>query len=300
MLTLMALAVVWTAPAGAAEPRYSTWQNPAEAGQEWTQELQKLVDDAERARAADPAFLRDLRALLGKYSRPAGRPAAVELLVDHFKDGDFTQNPAWKVTAGKYWIEANYGLRSVIDPKAAQQQTSEGPKSKEELAAAVIGSVLGRALGGKSTTTTSKASAPAASATAAIEVAQKISNAFSMKLDISSWKTEGGLELGPTQGSGGYRLVYSPGVAPGLKLVRKSSRGDQVIGTYAAALNLEDRRNHAIEWDRTAGGQMSVKVDGKELITASDLAYRDAFDGFTLVNRGGDYVLASISVSGTR
>ena len=60
-----------------------------------------MVDDAEKARAADPQFLRDLRGL----AQGSDRPWRIQLLNDDFGDGDFTRNPSWTVTAGKYWVD---------------------------------------------------------------------------------------------------------------------------------------------------------------------------------------------------
>jgi hypothetical protein len=45
---------------------------------------------------------------------------------------------------------------------------------------------------------------------------------------------------------------------------------------------------------------MAVSLDGKEIMTASDRAYNQDFDGLRLVNRGGDYIIKSITVNGTQ
>ena len=104
------------APSGAAEQRYSAWPDPSRAGpgddrvQVLIDALGTLVDEAERARAADPRLLRDLRDLARRFEPPW----RVSVLSDDFADGDFTANPAWTVTQGRYWVEPGYGLRSTI------------------------------------------------------------------------------------------------------------------------------------------------------------------------------------------
>ena len=49
-----------------------------------------------------------------------------------------------------------------------------------------------------------------------------------------------------------------------------------------------------------ADGLMAVSLDGKEIMTANDRAYNQDFDGLRLVNRGGDYIIKSITVNGTQ
>ncbi|MDA0261718.1 MAG: hypothetical protein O3A21_05930, partial [Proteobacteria bacterium] len=50
-------------PAVAQSPRYSSDYGKAETGiEKLVEELQRLIDEADRASAADPLFLRDLRA----------------------------------------------------------------------------------------------------------------------------------------------------------------------------------------------------------------------------------------------
>lgn len=284
-----------------AETRYGAWSNPAggtSADSKMVDELNKLIDDAEKARAADPVFLRDLRALLGRHSNPWSR----ESLRDDFRDGDYARNPAWTVASGKYWIEKDYGLRSAVTPgQATAAQPTTKKISKEEVAAAVIGSLLGRAMGNKGqTTTTTTQPAPAKMVPAKIYSAVTISNAFSMTAEITSWKKEGAFAIGPYQGarSSGYRLVYHPGQNRSLELVRYSTRGTSVIDAYDKPLDLEDNRAHVIEWTRTKTGDMAIKIDGKGVLQTSDRSFRDSFAGVMLENHGGDYVLARINVFG--
>ena len=184
------------APAGAAEQKYSAWPDPSRAGageakvQELIDALGAIVDEAERARAADPRLLRDLRDLARRFDRPW----RVSVLSDDFADGDFTANPAWTVTAGRYWVEPGYGLRSAITPAA--KAPSGGGDQKGDLAAALIGSILNQALGQKGQ---HQAAAPAR---AAIHVVQAITNAFAIRLEVTSWQGKGHLEIGPYPGRG--------------------------------------------------------------------------------------------------
>ena len=288
------------APARAAEQRYSAWPDPSQAGpggdrvQELIDALGALIDEAERDRAANPRFLRDLRDLARRFERPL----RVSVLSDDFADGDFTANPAWTVTAGRYWVEPGYGLRSAITPA---ETAPSGGGQKEDLATALIGSILNQALGQKGQGGGQQSAA--APDRAAIHVAQTITNAFSIRLEVTSWQGKGRLEIGPYQGAAagnGYRLAYRPGASPGLELLRVSEQGVGVVASLAGPLVLEDQRTHVIEWTRDAFGAMTVAIDGKERMRATDRGFSDPFDGFAMVNRGGDYVLGRIAIHGAR
>ena len=77
--------------------RYSTWADPSgttggdDSLPAFIEKLNKLIDEAEKAKAADPVFLRDLRNL----ARGAVTPWNTVLLDDSFTDGNFTANPVW-------------------------------------------------------------------------------------------------------------------------------------------------------------------------------------------------------------
>jgi len=297
------VAVALLVPGAAAGQQYQEWRNPdaPQAAdtrlQEFVDRLGRLVDEAEKARAADPRLLRDLRDL----ARGFERPWRTVLLSDDFRDGDFTTDPVWTVTAGRFWVERGWGLRSAIT--AAAPAAPEQPLRGKDAAAAIFGQILqqaidpeGRASGG----------APAAAADAtAIQTAARLTNAFAIEIDLSSWKPEGRLEIGPYAGAAaggdrapGYVLAYSPGGR--LELLRVSSRGASVIDASAEPVSLEDKKTHRVEWTRHADGRMRVAVDGREVLAVADRRFQGAFDGLRVVNRGGDYILGRIQVLGVQ
>lgn len=290
-----------------AQTKYSAWSNPDQKAngntRELVERLDKLINEAEKARAADPAFLRDLRNLARSYdtqgSQAANQPATIVVLSDDFHDGDFTANPTWTVTEGRYWIEQGWGLRSaiaVVDPNQQQQQTKKS--SGRDAALALLGAVLNQSAGGNATSTNT-----AEAKNSAIHAQAAIANAFALEFEFSSWEQKdqpsgGRFEIGPYQGtdrSSGYRLAYTPG--KGLTLLIVSPQGQKVIDQQAGPMALEDKKPHIVSWTRDGRGKMSVSVDGREILAAVDLGFRDSFQGLSLSNGGGDFIIKRITVT---
>ena len=112
---------------------------------------------------------------------------------------------------------------------------------------------------------------------------------------------QGGLEIGVYRGANrnaGYRLAYTPG--KGLALLGVNQWGSSVIDATRTDIALLDGKDHVIEWTRTDDGHMIVRLDGAEIFARTDRGWRDPFDGFHLINRGGDYLLRSLTIDGTK
>ena len=299
VLALVMAGVLAASPADA-QTRYQSWQNPAldsidgsgSSAQDLVTKLRKLIDEAEKARAADPQFLTDLRNLANSHDRPWN----AVLLDDSFADGDFTQNPVWTVTAGRYWIESGYGLRSSVIAAAPAEQQTQRKVSREELVIGVLGAVLGAQQ--KQQTQQQATQAEPRADMAAIHHDGRVSNAFAIRLEMASWKADGRIEIGPAQsqyGNGGYRLAYGGGT---WELIRVGSRGSSVVDVASAPKTIEDNKVHTVEWTRGRDGKMTVSLDGAEILSATDRGFRDDFDRLVVVNRTGDFTLRRVTVSG--
>jgi hypothetical protein len=294
-------------PGPAPAQTYQQWNNPDSSADERLQgfidQLNTLIDAAERQRAADPGFLRDLRGL----TQTQILPRRVQLLSDDFSDGDFTRNPRWTVTSGQYWVESGWGLRSAVKAEAAAQQPKRS--SNKDLAAAIFGQILQQAIDPDSRASGGSQTSNATTLTpAAIQTPLRLSNGFSITVDFSSWVSEGApagrFEIGPYQGTAsggarasGYVLAYTQGGR--LELIRVTGRGSSVIDSRPGPFRLEDKKTHQLEWTRQADGLMTVSLDGREILTASDNTFKQNFDGLRLVNRGGDYIVKRLNVTGT-
>jgi len=283
-------ASILPAPLSAQSTRYSTWSDPSASGtpgatlDEFIEKLNKLIDEAEKAKAADPVFLQDLRNLANGSKTPWN----TVVLDDSFADGNFTTNPVWEVLSGEYFIETGWGLRNkLITAQQTQQSSGSGG---DDLAKVLLGQILKRAAGTKGTT-----SSPTQNL---IVTRTQISNAFSVDMEMSSWQPDGRFEVGVFQGQNaniGYRLLYNSG--KGVQLHRVGGTGSSVVAT-SDALTLEDKNFHQITWTRGTDGTMRVHVDGAEVLATSDRAFSDPFDGVRISDTGGDFIIKRITAKG--
>ena len=278
--------------------RYGTWSPPGEKTaanknlQGLLKSLNKLIANAEKAGAADPAFLRDLKKLAARYKGSWSKP----VVSDNFSDGDYDNKPRWSVTSGEYWVEKGYGLRARVTAPASSGTTAKS-LSKEDLAISILGAVLN----GTNKNATNKSSTGVKSKPSAIETRADVSNSFSATLKMSSWKSAGTFSIGVNQGLGqaGYRVVYAAGNSPALSLVKVSARAHSVLGTQNITM-LEDNNPHAIAWTRTANGSMTVKLDGKVVLSARDTSFRDRFDSLQFTSQGSDVIVKSVVLKGSK
>lgn len=214
------------------------------------------------------------------------------LLQDSFDDGDYTRNPAWTVSAGRFSVEPGGGLRTVHVPREPVAQARD-----EDLPLAILNAILGQ-----SSRTGSSETAEDATDYAEIHVDQTITNAFAIQLVLTlNEEATGTLAFGPYQAGNrvsGYRLVFTPDVELGLHLVRITATGSSV--TESVDPNFRPNQQYLVQWTRDSNGEMTVSIDREVLLRVTDLGYANPFSGFTLVNRGGDYTLQEITIHGAQ
>jgi len=277
--------------AQAQDGAYQPWSgSPEQQVRQLTKDLKALIAKAEAAHAADPNFIADLKKLAAQYETAAGgastggnntdTPSTPRIVLrDDFSDGDYTRNPAWKVSAGFWQVDLSGGNVGLVS-KIRQQQIDLN---------AVLGSLL-----------TGQNAASQQSQFASIYTPARIGNAFSIRLRLTSKDRYGALNIGPYQGNSGqtlYRLVYQPGSQNGLVLQRTTEQGAVNIAQSGRPLTLEDGRAHDIAFTRNAAGKMQITVDGKDQIAATDTTLKGDFNGFLVVNAGGSYWIRSVEIS---
>jgi len=269
--------------------------------QQLVNELKILTDQAEQNRSASYRFVDQLRDLTARYDWPWGK----RVLFDDFRDGDFRQNPVWYSSSNDFWVTRSVGLRTELDRQLNQSRTNQpAPQAhdqKREAREAIIGMLLGGDI--EQTEPGYRPSRTFARPVRAdISTQLGIDNAFAITVKLSAMgrsSREGSFEFGPYQGQdmeSGYRLVYRGGARPAFKLVSYRRQMTSVIDLYDRGKLLQDGNMHTLSWQRTRGGQMTVLLDGKQILSVRDRSYRDPFNGFVMTNRGGDYGIRSVSI----
>ncbi len=303
-VVLATAAVLAPDPSGAQDSsRYGTWQSPdqsrnrereggAQRLQELIDKLARLVDDADRAKAADRRFIADLRDLIRAYDWPW----QVGILSEDFTDGSVAPAPTWTVSEGQFKAVRGVGLHSVV-------QTSPRPSgsgdSGQDLATALLNQILEQA---------ARKNQPAAAESArqtraTIYAPVAITNAFALTLEVSTRSPEGRIEFGLYQKSPagvGYRLAYQPARVPSVELLRTGSRGVSVIDAYHQTLPAEAGSPRTLRWTRARNGEMVVSIDGAGVIRSVDRGLQDSFDGLLITNLDGDFALRTLELAGAR
>jgi len=275
---------------------YQPWANPNQQNKttplnDVLNQLDVLTKNAAKAKAADPQFIKDLQALVTRYRKQP----ITRILSDDFSDGNFTQNPKWQVVEGRYFLEKGWGLRNAVETKTA---TTTNKKLKgKDIAIALFGEILGQGSG----QTQPQQNVDSGPQPTAIYTNKTINNSFSITLKISSWAQAGMFDVAVFQGdvqSGstaiGYHLQYQSGQP--LKLIRRTGSRQNVIAQSKNPFWIEDKKIHAIEWKRDTAGVFRIVIDSKQVIQASDISFKNNFDGLLLSSQGGDFIIGNVDV----
>jgi hypothetical protein len=239
---------------------------------------------------------KQLRELVRRYDWPW----RVSLLYDDFRDGDYTYNPRWNVNNGEFRVAKASGLRSYFDPPMPPVRRTTSRRS-DGSAMEVLGELL---LG-----TREREAEPAqANVKSESEIFTRvgITSAFVVKAELNIRRytdRDTRIEFGPYQGddrSSGYRLAYESGRNPSLTLLRFSPGRSAVIEMTDQEITLADGNSHTVEWRRASDGEMIVLIDNKEIIKTVDRAYDEPFDGFAMINKGGEFEVKRVTIFGTQ
>ena len=297
MSLVVVLVIFFTvAPVLTARAQMDQGQGGGARTQELVDHLKEVIREAEQDRRSSPSVTRQLRDLVRRYDWPW----RVSLLFDDFHDGDFTYDPRWIVNHGEFRVARGAGLRSYFDPtQSGRYRTSD--RRSDSPALELLGELL---LGGREQAVAETQSSSKSEAEIFTRVG--ITKAFALKLQLNMKNyvdRNTRLEFGPFQGeerSSGYRLAYESGRSPSLSLLRVGPNRSAVIEMVDQGIVLDDGAPHTMEWRRSVDGEMVVLLDNREVIRALDRAYDDPFDGFSVINKGGEFELKQVSIFGTQ
>lgn len=300
-LTLLALPLLALFP-GAPTPipmaladDYQPWQGPYNSPgsgqpgdlQQLVKQLRQLIAKAEKAKAADPKFLRDLRNLTDSYDIPS------QILFDNFSSGQYPDNRRWNVTAGNWRIvtQPSPGLATRV---STQQYGQYGNNNNQNALTGLLGALIAPQGNNQSQN-------QQGNGYAGISAPVAIPNAFNLHIEFSASNDAQRLDMGMYRDNsdGGYFLSYMPTAPKGFQLsVVVPGQQSRPIAYTQGSVNLNGQGTHAVDWKRDRDGRMSVALDGQEIMNVSDTSLRKPFDGFAIGNSGGFYIIRSVAITG--
>lgn len=196
---------------------------------------------------------------------------------DDFSDGDYTRNPAWRIASGRFQVRGR-GLNSTMVPPSERT---------EAMGRQILGSLLQQQLG---------FTLPGQETAAAAYLPTRFGPEFRITTLVSgSSEAHSHIDLGPYRGdklNQGYRLNYRTSQSRPLQLIVVNDSGISVIAS--ARLSLEGGGPHRLVWTRDAEGRMRVTHNDAILIDLVDRTANETFDGFSLINAGGDWTLYEV------
>jgi len=314
ILTALILYVAFGATAAFAQssaypsqPGFGTPNKSDERLRELTGSLNKMLDEGERKRLADPWFLKDLRDLVNRYHNPWSKV----ILSDDFSARGPAPNAPWQITAGEFRVDWRYGLRSLA--QAPRQQSKTSQRSSQQQGDAVqqlFGALLNQALKGSQPSGTSSQQQSATNRNSISEIIAPItiSNAFAFEADITARSLSGShavqFELAVYQGRNraGYELIVAgedKSDQTFLRLIRVNGRGGAAIVEQATVkFRFDPETPTTLLWSRQPSGEMEVSIGGTSVLRTGDRGFRDPFDGAIIRNRSGDIAIRRTQISG--
>ena len=269
-------------------------------------EIQALAEKSRKERAADRWLQISLEDLVDKYNFPWKN----SLLSDEFSDGEYRNDPAWKVASGEFWVDRRLGLRSEVVSRAIPERRQQEPvqrQSNEDIGKALIGALLQDALGSRSQQQSEPEPVRSHTETipASIRTAVAIPTTFAVETIFSQNNRPGEsgqfewVVMQDQQAFNAYKVVITTGSKQMLEVIRVRSGRDSFLESVEVP-GIGDGGEHALSWRQTGTGEISVLLDGEEVVKVSDRPFRHGFKFLGMINRGGDFSVSGIEVLGGR
>lgn len=258
-------------------------------------ELRGIAAEAERTGQADYRFITSLNRLLERHSHQ--QPNVIAF--DDFADGEFDANPRWQVENGKFWVSQGQGLRTQVETVSDQRTAIGSSGGSGDVGAALLSAILSEIAKGSSRSSNARA-APVKATPAEIWLPANIPSNFSVTTKLLSGDPSGHLELGVFAERNlriGYHVMYIGTQRRHLRLVRRSRSGEVTLDYFDQNARLEDGLAHTITLARDSRARITVTLDGQPIMSAVDYNFKGGFQGFTLINEGGNYALKSVEIS---
>jgi hypothetical protein len=269
---------------------YGQWQSADDRLENLINDLDRIIDEGTKARAAHPGFLQDLNTIIDQYRSPQ----KLVFFADDFTDNNFSENPTWIVSQGSFSIDSYGSLHSSVAasrPVAGQEAETESESDEDRNLRILLG-VLSELTKEENDPQAQKEEGETR---AVISSTASIANSFNLEFSFRSDSEWGSTSIGMILGDdpqSGYHLVYqaAPSEDRPMQLIKYRYGKPYIIDeVYENPPNLDDAVAHTIRLSRAPNGDMVVSVDSLEVMRTADLSYRDDFTGVIIVNNGGSY-----------
>lgn len=273
--------------------KYKQWQSSDERLENMINELDQIIGEGTRSRAAHPGFLQDLNRVIDQYRVPK----KLIFFADDFADNNYTVNPTWLVRKGTFSIDSFGGLYSAIAIRRPVAQKDTEPESESERNMRILFGVISELAKDEND---QQADDKNIETQAIISATASIPNSFNLAFTFRSNANWGSTSIGVVQSSdpqSGYHLVYqaAPEENRPLQLIKYRYGKPYIIDeVHTNSPNLDDGADHTVQLARSANGDMVVTVDSIEVMRTADFSYRDDFTDIMIINNGGSYSFDNI------
>ena len=270
------------------ENKYGQWQSSDDNLENMINELDIIIEEASRSRAAHPGFLQDINRIIDQYRIPK----KLIFFADDFADNNFSENPTWTVEKGTFSIDSYGSIRSSIANNEPVAEKETEPESDSDRNLRILFGVINELTKDKNA---QQGQNEYIKTQAVITSMAPIANSFILEYTFRSDANWGSTSIGVIQGDNhlsGYHLVYQASPAEGrpMKLIRYRYGKEYVIDeVHENSPNLDDGAEHTAQLIRSPNGDMVVTIDNIEVMSTSDFSYRDDFAGVAIINNGGSY-----------
>ena len=200
------------------EDKYGQWQSSDDSLVNMINDLDRIIEEGTKSRAAHPGFLQDLNRIIDQYRIPE----KIIFFADDFADNNFSKNPTWTVEKGEFSIDSYGSLYSSIAVSKPVTEKEAKPESNSDRNMRILFGVINElAKDGNEP----QEQGEDVETQAMIRSAKTIPNSFNLEFSFRSNSNWGSTSIGVTQGDdpqSGYHLVYqaSPAENRAMQLIK--------------------------------------------------------------------------------
>ena len=273
--------------------KYGQWQSSDARLENMINDLDQIIEEGTRSRAAHPGFLQEINRVIDQYRSPK----KLIFFADDFTDNNFSENPTWTVKKGSFSIDSYGGLYSSVAIRKPVAEKGTEPESDGDRNLRILLGVLNELTKDEKEL---QEQVEDIETQAMISSAAAIANSFILDFTFRSNANWGSSSIGVILGDdpqSGYHLVYqaSPSENRPMQLIKYRYGKPYIIDeVHEKSPDLDDGEDHTVRLIRSPNGDMIVLIDNIEVMRTSDFSYRDDFTDVMIINNGGSYSYGKI------